>query len=89
MIGDDEVYICLDCQRLFDEPKRHIERHGLDTPPYEEWNGCVYCGGAYAEAQTCNYCGDYIIGDYIKTADGYRYCEDCFTRMEIGDEDYV
>lgn len=41
------MYHCIDCDRDFDEPKEYEERHGLDTPPYEKFNGCPYCGGAY------------------------------------------
>lgn len=40
---------CLDCGREFDVPERYIERHGFDYPPYEEYLGCPYCGGAFDE----------------------------------------
>ena len=40
-------YTCLDCGKTFDDPKRWEERHGLDSPPYEDFSGCPYCGGAY------------------------------------------
>ncbi len=39
-------YTCLDCRATFDTPKRWVERHGLDGPPYEEWYGCPFCSGA-------------------------------------------
>ena len=29
------MYICLDCGRIFEIPRKHIETHGLDSPPYE------------------------------------------------------
>lgn len=43
--------------------------------------------GTYAEAHECDCCGEWITGDYIKTKDGKRYCENCYTTMELGDED--
>lgn len=29
------MMICVECERVFDQPKHIVERHGLDTPPYE------------------------------------------------------
>ena len=80
------MLICLDCQRTFQEPRRYTESHGLDSGPFEVTYGCPYCGGAYAEALLCTSCDEYITGDYIKTADGGRYCERCCCHMELGEE---
>jgi hypothetical protein len=65
--GDERMYVCLDCQHIFEEGKHYVEAHGLDAPPYEEFDGCPKCGGAYVEAKKCDCCGEYITGDYIKT----------------------
>lgn len=81
------MYVCIECGTVFEECERYTETHGLDTPPYEEWNGCPECGGAYTEAQICDCCGEYITGDYIKLISGERFCSDCFEHMELGDED--
>lgn len=81
------MWICLDCNELFQDPVHYVNTHNLDTPPYEEYYGCPYCGGTYVEAHECDCCGEWIIGDYIKTEDGKRYCEKCYTTMELGDED--
>lgn len=81
------TFICLDCGRIFEEPKRWVETHGLDSPPYEKWSGCPACGGAYANAITCDICGEYITGTYAKVSDGQRICEECYIEREIGDED--
>ena len=81
------MWICLDCNELFQDPTHYVETHGMETPPYYEWNGCPYCGGAYAEAHECDCCGSWILDNYIKTDDGKRYCANCYTTMEIGDED--
>ena len=80
-------YICLDCDGLFTEPRKCVETHGLDTPPYEVFYICPYCGGDYAEAHECNVCGHYIHGEYIKLVSGERICENCYNKYTIGDED--
>ena len=79
------MFICLKCNRLFEEPKRYVETHGLDTPPYEEYYGCRYCGSTYADAYECECCGRYIDSNYIKIND-LRYCQDCYVEYELGEE---
>ena len=81
------MWVCLDCQHIFEEGKHYVEEHGLDAPPYEEFDGCPECGGAYVEAKKCDCCGEYITGDYIKTKNDERLCDHCFTQMTLGDED--
>ena len=80
-------YVCIECGTIFDEPTYWEERHGLDTPPYEQWSGSPCCHGEYAQAQECSCCGEFITGQYIKTDDGERYCENCYVVHELGDED--
>lgn len=29
------MYVCLDCQKTFETPKYWMDKHGLDSPPYE------------------------------------------------------
>ena len=79
------MLICLDCGCVFDEPKHWIETHGLDSPPYEEWDGCPSCGGAYAETYKCDGCNDWICGTYAETKNGNKYCENCYEIREIGE----
>ena len=79
-------YVCLECGRLFEDTKHYVQTHGLDTPPYEEWDGCPYCSGDYTRAHICSECGEYIIDNYIKTTSGARYCAECFMSYELGDE---
>lgn len=43
------MFVCTDCGNEFEEPKKHVERHGFTYPPYEEWWGCPVCGGNYEE----------------------------------------
>jgi hypothetical protein len=79
------MFICLDCGCVFDEPKHWIETHGLDSPPYEEWDGCPFCGGTYAETYKCDNCGDWINGEYVKLKNGDNFCENCYEIREIGE----
>lgn len=79
-------FICLECGALFDEPEKYIERHGFDTPPYEETSGCPFCGGTYTHTILCEACGEPITGDYVKIGrTGNCYCDLCYTLMSIGD----
>lgn len=79
------MYLCLDCRSVFIEPKRIVETHGLDSPPYEEYNACPNCGGAFVEALICDGCDDYIINDYVETAHGTKYCEECYIIKNVED----
>lgn len=79
-------FICLECGALFDEPKKYIELHGLDTPPYEEMSGCPVCGGAYTNTIFCDACGEPITGDYVKiNPTGDCYCDSCFMLRSLDD----
>ena len=80
------VYICLDCGETFEEPKRYTETHGLDSPPYEEWNGCPSCGGVYAEARKCDGCEKWIDGEFVEILPSHEvYCDKCFDLKDIED----
>ena len=37
------MLICLDCGAIFEQARIVFERHGLDTPPYEELLVCPRC----------------------------------------------
>ena len=39
------------------------------------------------ETYRCDYCGEWITGDYIKVENDNRYCENCFKHMELGEEE--
>ena len=81
------MLICLDCRRLFEEPKQCVETHGLDTPPYEVFYVCPYCGGDFIEARKCDSCDEFLTTTYVKTDNGERYCENCYNTYDLGDED--
>ena len=80
------MYICLDCGRIFEESSHFTDKHGLDSGPYEEYDGCPQCGGAYVEAHRCDCCGEYIVDTYIKLESGERICSECYTTHELGEE---
>lgn len=39
------MYKCVDCGRSCERPSKRVEKHGLDSPPYEEFDCCPFCGG--------------------------------------------
>ena len=87
MIGDEKMFVCIECGHIFENPKRWEETHGLDCGPYEQFSGCTICGGAYTEAYKCDCCNEWITTEeYAKTKNGDLYCEECFTLVKLGDE---
>lgn len=82
------MFVCIECGEVFTVPDRWEEKHGFNYGPFEQFSGCPYCGGAYAEAHKCSCCDEWITGTYIKTEDDQRICEDCHRVMEVGDEDF-
>ena len=83
------MFLCLDCNRVFEEPKQHIDRHGLDAPPYEIWSCCPYCGGDYVSTTSCDVCGEWISGEYIQTANDDYICSKCYQVKDIEDGDEI
>lgn len=85
------LYVCLECGHIFDEDDvitwKEYRGECFGYPAYEEFMGSPCCKENYAEAKECSCCGKYIIGSYIKTDNGDRFCEDCYVTMELGDED--
>ena len=80
------MFVCVECGTLFECPERFVETHNLDCPPYEEWDGCPRCAGAFIEAFRCHCCNEYITDSYIKTDDGKQYCTECYRERELEDE---
>ena len=82
------MFVCVECGHVFDEDEVDTweERHGLDYGPYEPWSGCPSCNGGYVEAHRCNCCDEWITGRYVKLDNGERFCENCFSIMELNDE---
>lgn len=79
------MFICLDCGKIFDEPRYWKETHGLDHGPYENFSGCPNCGGAYTDAY-CHYCGEPIDIDGYEEFNGEIYCGYCLEIIDSEDE---
>ena len=75
------MYRCLDCGRIFEDPKNYVETHGFMCGPYEEWTGCPDCSGSYEEVFECDICGKYFTEDEL--TDGL--CDSC--NGEVGEDD--
>ena len=80
------MWVCTDCGHFFENPHYWEERHGFDYGPFEKFSGCPKCGEPYVEAHQCDSCGEFITNTYIKTESGERYCENCYTVIDVGDE---
>lgn len=80
------MYVCMDCGKLFDEPKIIKEPNEFGTP-YETFAACPHCGGNFTTAHICTICGDYITDNYIKLDNGNRVCNNCYLNYELGEED--
>lgn len=70
------TYKCLECGHIFEsgEEARWVERHGLDTPPYEEWYGCPKCKGSFEETKRCKSCKKNCLPEELDEDD---FCEEC------------
>lgn len=80
-------YICLECEGEFDEPKKTTERHNVDSPPYEKFLVCPYCGGQYVPKHTCVHCGHTLTDVYLFVKmTGERICKDCVIEYQFGEE---
>lgn len=81
------MLICVECGAVFEQAKRVVEKHGLDSPPYEEMMVCPSCGGrSIHPARQCDVCGEWLTGGYILTLDGTRICDDCYMRRDVEDD---
>lgn len=82
------MFVCLECRKVFTSPIRWKEDRGecFGFPSYEEYWGSPCCHSNYTEAYECDCCGKWITGDYIKTDNGERYCENCIVHYELGEE---
>ena len=85
------MLICLNCKHIFDDDEVAVwdESRGeyWGTPCYEKVSGCPCCKGDYEETHKCDCCDEWIVGNYIKTDDGQRICDNCYFKYELGDED--
>lgn len=79
------MYVCIECGETFDRAEHVIDRHGLDTPPYEEYDCCPHCfSWSFIDAFSCAACGETIVNDFVEIGDD-RYCESCYTLSTLSD----
>ena len=64
-----------------------MEKHSLDSPPYENFTACPVCASAFVPVVCCDHCGNIILGEYVEIKDGKRYCDECYTLLDIADQD--
>ena len=85
------LFVCLECQHIFDEDEVAIWKEGRGeywgTPCSEELNGCPKCRGSFVKAHKCDCCEEWIDNFYMKTDDGKRYCLNCYQVMDLGEEE--
>ena len=79
-------FLCIECYSLFDTPKAVVERHGLDTAPFEEYLACPECGGLFTTTTRCDICGEYITGEYAQLNNDMLVCENCYRISDIVDD---
>ena len=75
------MYNCKDSKRRFENFKVIIERHGLDSAPYQKIAVCPICGGTDLEqfaVSHCRYCGA-----RLKRKDGVYCGPQCRKNGEI------
>ena len=71
------MYICNECEEVFEQPKVVVERHpwGMGYAE-EEFCECPCCGsGNFEEAEECSLCGEYV----AELEDGL--CNICYSDM--------
>ena len=80
------MFACLNCGYTFETPRHWEEHHGLEHGTFEKWSGCPECGESYVETYRCEECGEWVAGPYVKLSDGRRFCEECHTVYDLGEE---
>ena len=65
------MYYCRDCGATFEKPKSYIERHNLDTPPYESFKICPVCNSNSIFEKNLTHCR--CCGAKLKKNDS-EYC---------------
>jgi rubrerythrin len=56
------MFICNDCESVFETPKVIVERHPYgDGFAGEEWGACPHCRSTeISEAKKCSHCGEWV-----------------------------
>lgn len=85
------LYYCLRCERLLSEEALaiHTEHGEFWGSPYSETTKvCPYCKDEVIHlTKKCDCCGEYITGEYIETNDKNYYCENCYVKGDVTEDD--
>lgn len=83
----EEKYICLECKKVFDEPKMYKE----DLTPggafeggsfIHEYYACPFCEGSYRLATMCDACSEYVNSEKTERVDNDILCMNCYDKLE-------
>jgi DNA-directed RNA polymerase subunit RPC12/RpoP len=66
-------YQCHECDKRFEEPDFIVEKHGLETPPYEKIAVCPYCKGYFEAMYECKICGEWFTDEELTMG----VCDEC------------
>lgn len=72
------MYLCLDCENIFEEPEYFMDIDDSDDAASEMKKGCPHCGGEYIETVQCSICGQWVTGEYVEMHDGTIVCDECY-----------
>lgn len=71
------MFRCENCGKTFETMAHYTESHGFPHPPFEEWDGCPFCGESRpTEVETCDGCGETVDVDDLY----YGLCADCLRK---------
>lgn len=68
------MYICVECNEIFDDPLAVLEKHGFTDGMYERIDVCPHClSSAYETARFCEKCHATI----PESQSEYQLCPNC------------
>lgn len=75
--------LCINCNSLFDKPDIYEQKSEFwGSVVSEKFDCCPYCGSTEIiyddDLITCSCCGEYCKANFIETADGNYFCEECY-----------
>jgi hypothetical protein len=72
------MYICTQCNHIFEEGEKIEEYRGecFGFPAYEEYYVCPVCGENYEEAAECANCGEYYLEEDLTCG----FCDKCLDK---------
>lgn len=85
------MYLCLDCDNVFDEDEVVVKENRIDGYFDFCWEECPNCeGGNFVEAVQCDYCGEWFPKDDAENMgmeETDLMCKKCFV-AEFGEDEW-